>query len=714
MKNALKLATTINIVIAVISAKFGNYFLTTLLSILSAIYIVYSEKTITYLYNKKTIIIILSLINLILNPISGVIMFVGQDKLLSEYNNSDKKEEKPNKLTKEEKQISNLLNIGIGLILLSGIILTTTQYKIMPDIVKLIILLIISSLFMTLSIITGKKLNIKTLEKKYWLLSMVFIILTILANGYLGTISKWFSFIGDGKKLYIALTSIIIALLSQITEKKYENNIYKNISHIGIITSIAFILAQMNIPKEIILILTNIVLLITNIIQKKELSKYLIIFTSIISIMIITESTQIILQTLLALTTIINITKTTIKETQIEGLIGPVIINTTIIITILNIQTTLELTTTMTTIILLTLYSIIYLLNLLKIEINPVFKTTANVITNLILLGLLMINIDNNKMLTTIASITTITSIINYYKDTIKYEKILLPIKIVILIITIISLLKDIISPIYILITLYIILFTIYKISKEKIKKISIVLYYIIFGITLIANEQIIPSFINILAAGITLALVNKENNPKHLKISYVTLLLTIAATLLNANILRTTLFINSIILLLIYITLTIITKEEKQISKINYLAIILPLITLIEDQTLNYEIQKIIKTTMSTYIIILIDLFLIKKPKDRNILTTILTSLAILEIIFIASWEIGLYVGIYALILIIIGTIKKDYKALQIEGIVISIINILLQFQYILKELPLWIYTLFAGLTIIGLVTYKIIKDKE
>mgnify|MGYP006988854306 CR=1 FL=1 len=80
----------------------------------------------------------------------------------------------------------------------------------------------------------------------------------------------------------------------------------------------------------------------------------------------------------------------------------------------------------------------------------------------------------------------------------------------------------------------------------------------------------------------------------------------------------------------------------------------------------------------------------------------------------FIESWTIGIYVGIIALILIIIGTLKKEYKGILIEGIIITIINILYQLSYMLKELPLWIYTLLAGLTLIGLVTYKITKNEK
>ena len=84
------------------------------------------------------------------------------------------------------------------------------------------------------------------------------------------------------------------------------------------------------------------------------------------------------------------------------------------------------------------------------------------------------------------------------------------------------------------------------------------------------------------------------------------------------------------------------------------------------------------------------------------------------MEIIFTESWMIGLYVGVISLILIIIGYIKKEFKGLFIEGIIITVVNILVQLKYALQELPLWLYTLLAGLIIIGLVTYKIIKDNE
>ena len=716
MKNALKIAAIINIIIAVLSFIITNTILYPLvLAVISIIYFSYIEKTINTLYNKKTKITLLALINFIVNPVSSIIVLIGLDKLTEEYKNSSDQKEK--ELTKEEKQISLLLNLGIGLISLSGIILITTKWNIITPIIKLIILVFFALLFLSLSILSNKKLKIQILEKNYWLLSMLFMILTIIANGYFEIISHWFSYNGNGKNLYIAFTTIIISLLAQITNQKYNKQIYKNISYIGILSSLAFILLQINIIKEIVLIILTMILITTNIIlkQQKELSKYLTIILSIIVISTTQSSNQTLAQIILSILTIINTTYISLKGQTLEGIINPIIINTTILTTITCISTNLELNNTIQSLIILIIYSLIYLSNIIKQE-NKTFKIIMNIITNIIFGILLLANTEQKILLTTIAATITLTSIVNYYKKTTK-EKILLPIKLTILIISIISLLKETINPVYMLILIYIIIFTIYELIKNKnIKTTCLILYYIVFILALLLNnnQQILPSFINLLASIIQLLLIDKEQNQTKTKISYITLLITVASTLIYTNILNTTQLINSALLLLIYTLLTITTTKETSINKINYLSIILPLTVMTKDINIGYELETKLSTTIGMYIILLINIFLLKKTKEKNIFSTITTSLLLLQIISIESWQIGLYIGIIALILIIIGFINKEYKALLIEGIIITIINILSQFQYILKELPLWLYTLIAGLIIIGLVTYKIIDNEK
>ena len=160
MKKALKIAGTINLVIALLSYIFTSTIIYPLMLItLSIIYFSYTTKSITHIYNNKTLIILLSLFNFFINPISGIIMLVGQDKIYQEYKNN-KDEEKKQELSSEEKKISLLLNLGIGLVSLSGIILISTNWNIISNEIKLLILIIFASLFLGLSKLSEKKLKI--------------------------------------------------------------------------------------------------------------------------------------------------------------------------------------------------------------------------------------------------------------------------------------------------------------------------------------------------------------------------------------------------------------------------------------------------------------------------------------------------------------------------------------------------------------------------
>lgn len=717
MKNAFKIAATINVAIASLA------FLTTgvtaypiILTILSVIYITLGESQ-ENLYEKKSLIILLAIITLFINPISGIILLIGQDKIPKEIKNDNKK-----KLTKEEKKTITLLNLGVGLVGLSGIILTTTNWNIMSGIVKISILILISLLFMGLSIISEKKLKIELLAKNYWLLSMLFIILTVIENGYLGIISKWLSFNGNGHYLYTALTSIIISLLSLITHTKYNKQIYKNISYLGIIASIVSILLHFEIEKNVILIIINIALLIINTIKNnidiKEISKYLTFGIAIMSIILMNEASNAMIMIALAVITITNLIIITIKTTKLEAIISSILINIIIIATLCNIQNSLELSEQMMSLIAASIYSMIYILNLLKLEnIDKSFKKIMNIIINITFAFLLLINTDNIIILTFISALITLTSLLNYSKNTIKSEKVLLPIKTVIFIISSLALLKENINidTAYILIGIYVVIYTIHKlVNNKKIQKISIILYFILFIITLFKTTQLIPAIINIIVSLLVLALTIKDESTKKLKLSYIATLLAIATSFAYTNILDTTQVNNGIIILIIYTLFTLINCKNKNLNKISYLSIILPLYIITTGYIDDYEITQIINNSIAMYIVLLLNIFLVKDNKDRNILSTILIAIIMMEIIFTESWMIGLYVGVISLILIIIGYINKEFKGLFIEGIIITVVNILVQLKYALQELPLWLYTLLAGLIIIGLVTYKIIKDNE
>ena len=557
MKNSLKLAATINIVAALLTYLVAGWTIYSLsLIILSVIYFSYSGNSLSYLKRKTTSITIMAIINFFINPISGIIALIGKDKLETEYKELGEKEE-IQELSDEDKRISISLNLGIALISISGIILATTNWNAMSNILKISILLLISLIFLFLSLLCEKKLKIEILSKNYWLISMLFMILTVVANGYLEVTSNWFSFFGEGKYLYIAITSIITSLLSLVTSLKYKKTIYKNISYIGIITSLSSILLHFNISIEVILILITSILITLNTIKSEklaninELAKYGTIILSTLSLVILTDTNSLIYLLILAILTIVNTIVALSESTDVEGIIATIIINVSSIIAIAKLPEVSELTEEIASVIMMTLYSLYYLINVIKTnKLSNGFKITMNIMSNLVMAFLLMANFDNKIILTILSTMIVLTSLTNYCKNTIKSEKILLPIKIIVLTISLIGLLKDVINIdlAYILIIIYLIAFVIYKLARTRqTKTISLIIYYVMFTIALLNNEnkELIPSIINLASASSIFLLMSEEKNDKKTTAAFIMLLLTIYTIFAHTNILDTTLLNN-------------------------------------------------------------------------------------------------------------------------------------------------------------------------
>ena len=68
----------------------------------------------------------------------------------------------------------------------------------------------------------------------------------------------------------------------------------------------------------------------------------------------------------------------------------------------------------------------------------------------------------------------------------------------------------------------------------------------------------------------------------------------------------------------------------------------------------------------------------------------------------------IGIYIGALSIILIFITFNEEHYKKLFYTGVVITVINILVQLSDFWTSLPPWLYLLLIGISIIGFVTYK------
>ena len=75
---------------------------------------------------------------------------------------------------------------------------------------------------------------------------------------------------------------------------------------------------------------------------------------------------------------------------------------------------------------------------------------------------------------------------------------------------------------------------------------------------------------------------------------------------------------------------------------------------------------------------------------------------------------EVALFIGVITFASILIGYKSDKWLSLYVTGIVFIILNIIIQLKEVWASLPVWVYILFAGLVLVGVVTYSEYKKSN
>lgn len=112
-----------------------------------------------------------------------------------------------------ERNISIVMTIGVLFLLLGGVILATSTWDIMSNVMKTILIFMVCFLFYGLSIVSDKVLKIHNTAYAFLSLAALFLPISILSAGYFELFGPWLSFYGDGRYILGILGSIICASL---------------------------------------------------------------------------------------------------------------------------------------------------------------------------------------------------------------------------------------------------------------------------------------------------------------------------------------------------------------------------------------------------------------------------------------------------------------------------------------------------------------------
>ncbi len=723
-KNNLKISSIILIVSGLLSSTYVIRY-SVLLWIIAGVILWISSKEEAEIRKNKSILFCIAIFLIFVNFLAAIFLFMAIDKLTgtpSTVNptNGPPIVKKKKEIDPEVKKIDILLKLGVGMILVSGILIATTSWSFISDIGKLFFLLFFSGIFLGLSIFTEKKLNLYNTSFMYWILSMAFLLLIIIAILYFKIAGDFLSYTGLGMNLAYGITFFTLTGLSLATYLKYGKNEMLYAVYSGVYITITFLLRHF-LPSTIIYLILSSIILAVSILSKKE--SVLFAFNKIASYILLlglitcNKASYEIPFLLLTCITVGNMFYMAYLSTKEDDKITSLWISHIFLpIAIYNCSFLRDYA-----------YLIIFILASMfaiwmKEKKNNNYKTYYNyhfIIYTILSIICILSSEINTTMGLLISTLYVAVNALLEFDNPYVYSTYLEPVSIGIFIMSLFtqSFLNVSYSQIF---TIICMVFSILHFFSNNNRK-SIYLFSTIFSIILsiISNifdkEGILSIFIII--PSIYLVYMTKQNTQEEkyiekLLFTFIVLLITIYNFFYIINWFDLGVIISSLIFLFILGTIILLSKEE-MIKKTCYFTIGIPLLKMIGE--INDETYRpILMSIIILYIDFLIVKFLTNNSNSKDEMGLIGIIIAILFVLPINNYIVGIYIGLLGLITIMIGFSNNEYKSFFKGGVIMTILNILYQLREVWGQIPFSFYLLIGGLGIIGFVTYKEIKNKK
>lgn len=715
--------------IGVLNLIFGILFTLTILGsiigipliVSGAIYLNYASLNDSELIKKRSTIKTWSIVFIFTNIISAILSFLFLVDM--------EKYEKGSDYDPSTLRLNFLLNLGMGLILLSGIIVANTSWNSILDYVKVIILLLFGVIFIFLSYILGKRKNLKYTSNSYWFIGFILISLSIYSVGYFGLLGEYFSLNGDGRNLFIAILSLVSTIILFLAYRKFNTKFFSRLAYIGFFITIIY--------------------LISHFVDSMEL--FSIIFLGVL--------------------TLINLFVRGKSDIIREGRICANIVTYFwfLIIFILNIVTSDTL--------LMLINNVIYIANLITISLIDKYK--ANNVFIIIIIPILVLLYCYKFLSFDIAVISSSIAIFAYFIGTYIFKKeayIFIPGLIISNILLFVNYIISYFScytflPVItscLLIGIFIPLTFVKDYEKKYLGELIIqpikALLLCIAACFLIASTQYKIGFMSYIVVWSNVMLIfsilnkNKILKNVYFIISYFLLFLTIIP--INMNIFFR---INSVIMWILGFVIPTLFDKENWLNKANYvfyffslvslftlfsyinfsvqlallniiifalcayifksskpkcftalIFILLPYYSLINILDINTSILHILRFIPYIFYTYLFTNTITKKYSTLNLILEITISLLVFIIlIFEGSIEVTVFVGIISILMIILDALFK-YNSLFIVGLTTLILNILFNLITYWSVIPVWIYLLIGGVILITIITVQEVRKNK
>jgi hypothetical protein len=626
-----------------------------------------------------------------------------------------------NEIDPEIKKLDILLKLGVGMVIVSGLIFSTSTWDYVSDGLKMLLLIVIGGAFIGLSIFSDKKLKIEKTTKFYWLIGMSFIFFSFLSIGYFGLLGEAFALGGVDEYLFIGSLLMFTSILTFVSYFRFDKELYLNSTIILIILGITYIFANLGIDLDILFIIINIILLALLIAIEKPsnvhdvVTKFFIIFT-------ILNYNNMNGYLLISINLVLITSLIFILNHNKNSKLAPFLLMLNFITSIYNMEFDYQLES-------LLLISIVALFDLMLVFCNYKKKNVESFKITKILQNLVyafaVINIFDDATYAIVGtSLILLTHIVYMVYCYNKEEKLNIelysePFKLALVVSASLLLLN--IDDIYNYIIIFLVSGLMHLIVKNDKLKFEYFLFFI--GFYLLATTEIMWD--NFAFAGIILVTYSyllyyyikhsKDNFYNSFKIhSIILVLVMIYRHLYEYPIYDLNNGIKLVIVVMLYALIAFKEVKNSIIPKIVSIAIIFPFQAYINDCQLPYEFISVFDLILYSYSIFAIGQFFIQKEKNRDIFQSIAYSLLLISFIFTDYVLVGLVIGLISLVLILLGLRNDNFKWHFYVGVIFTILNIVHELREIWTGIRLWLYLLIGGLVLIFIATQKQMKKIE
>ena len=666
-------------------------------------------------YQKRVWLLILGIINLFFNFVSGIIVL----EVFGLF--KEEKQSISNEIRKKSK-INSLLQLGVVLVILSGIMIATNQSLEIPNILKVIGLLLLSVIFFFLSYMSKNYLKLMSSFKSYFILGISFIIFSFIGLYYynlLGSLS-----IDSINYLYFyPLLFLLISVASMITAKvidvKYLYNIGIGFVFVGLFSwfnalelDIVINLLIITLSASLINFVYNPSCIVTKMVRDTAYILSLILVPINLVIMLVNNFE--VASCILTIVNTLNIFHLLVIKKN--NLLSIIFIPTLILNSLLLVfkqPELLEIKVVIFQVMMIVFYNLIRMIKLY--DINKLIEKVSKVLFNIVFIitSISSLYIDSTAALfvSALSFLQNIVGIIRGEKEELYLE----PIKSLLFAVSLIALLNtkfelDFIFNLFIveIIQLFLYLF----IKNDLIKKIHYYLYFGFIGLIALASTECSNLFLALIALvssliPILVIMLKKDKSLFILLFSISTLLI------INTNDIFVEInYLNYLFVILLLLFYGYLFKSEKTNRYIALFGVAGNAFIFINVVDLKNYLYSSLNILLFVYLALLIA-SLFDDNKSKDIFLGISLGVICLFNIFTPYTMVSILVSIITLLMVIFGFIK-DFKILKVSGIILFILNLIYLLRDLWSTIPFAIYLLVIGLTLIGIVIFKEMKENK